>query len=273
MKSIVLIIILILIIIVIISTIYSKVKIDITRYNIKNKKIDKNIKLIFLSDLHNRKDNSKIIDIIKEEKPDIIIDGGDMIYEDLNSIGNFINFTNELKDYKTYYTYGNHETRLDCEEINIFEKVLGTTELVLLNNKSTKLSKNINLCGFVSDYDCYKKFHKLCLSKKYIFERVKEFDEYKYNILVDHNPLEFDAYVKTNADLVLSGHVHGGLVYLPFLGALLSPDYTFFPKYANGEYNKNKTKMIVSRGLGFSKRIPFRVNNPGEIVIINLIKD
>ena len=85
--------------------------------------------------------------------------------------------------------------------------------------------------------------------------------------------MEFDSYVDTKADLVLSGHVHGGLIILPLIGALFSPDYTFFPKYYKDSYTKDNTKMIVSRGLGYSARIPIRINNPGEVVIINLMKE
>ena len=60
---------------------------------------------------------------------------------------------------------------------------------------------------------------------------------------------------------------------LPIIKGVLSPNYTLFPTYDAGEYNKGKTKMIVSRGLGFSKRLPFRINNPAEVVVINLKKD
>ena len=38
-------------------------------------------------------------------------------------------------------------------------------------------------------------------------------------------------------------------------------------------YEKNDTKMIVSRGIGLSKRIPIRINNNPEVTIINLIKN
>ena len=59
---------------------------------------------------------------------------------------------------------------------------------------------------------------------------------------------------------------------LPHIGAILSPDYTFFPKYYNGLYKKNNTTMIVSRGIGFSERIPFRINDVPHVIIINLKK-
>ena len=142
-----------------------------------------------------------------------------------------------------------------------------------MNNKTIKLSNNINLIGFNSDLDTYKKFHKLGLNKKIILDNINKIDLKKYNIMIAHNPLEFDSYVESKVDLVLSGHVHGGLARLPIIGGLLSPDYTFFPKYDFGMYIKDRTRMIVSRGIGYCKYIPFRIFNPGEVVIIDLIKD
>lgn len=69
-------------------------------------------------------------------------------------------------------------------------------------------------------------------------------------VLLAHNPLLLDSYTGWGADLVLCGHVHGGLVRLPFLGGVLSPERKFFPKYDKGLYEKDGTKMYVSGGIG-----------------------
>ena len=73
-------------------------------------------------------------------------------------------------------------------------------------------------------------------------------------------------YAAYGADLVLSGHAHGGQVRLPFIGALYAPGQGFLPEYDSGLYTVGKTDMIVSRGLGNSL-IPLRVNNRPELVI------
>ena len=54
MKEVLLAIIFILVLIIIICSIISHIKIDVSYFNISNSKIDKNIKIMFLSDLHNR---------------------------------------------------------------------------------------------------------------------------------------------------------------------------------------------------------------------------
>ena len=271
--NIVLYIIIIIFIVVIISMIVSHYKLDITKFDIKNNKIDKNIKIMFLSDLHNRNITQKLTRIINDQKPDLIIMGGDMINERLKYTHNFIDLYKSLEKEKIYYTYGNHEDELYYEDKEKYNKIINKSNMIILNDKNEKLSNNIVLYGLKSQKEDYLNFGKLCLSKKIIESKLGKFDKDKFNILIAHNPLEFDSYVKSDADLVLSGHIHGGLVRLPFLGGLLSPDYTFFPKYYSGIYTKNNTSMIVSRGLGFSRRIPFRVFNNGEVVIINLKKE
>ena len=248
-------------------------KLDISRYEIKDKKIDKNLKIVFLSDLHNTNLIKGVVEIINKEKPDFIVMGGDMVNESLSEIDNFIDLCNDLKKYKIYYVFGNHEERLLEEEYNEFIEKINNTKVINLYNKSINLSDNIKLIGFVSELDRYEILGKTTLDRHYINNKVGIIDRSKYNILVAHNPLEYNSYIEYGSNLVLSGHVHGGLIRLPLIGALLSPDYTFFPRYSEGLYEKNNTKMIVSRGLGYSRRLKIRINNNFEIVVINLMKE
>ncbi|MGL5749905.1 MAG: metallophosphoesterase, partial [Paraclostridium sp.] len=69
--------------------------------------------------------------------------------------------------------------------------------------------------------------------------------------------------------LVLTGHVHGGIIRLPIVGGLLSPNREFFPKYDFGKYEKNDTTMLLSKGLGGSK-VLIRIACKPEIVSITL---
>lgn len=263
----------ILIIIFILLVIHSYLVIDISRYTIKDKKIDKNIKMLLLSDLHNRDIKDKLSKIINKEKPDLIILSGDMINEFVGDQENFIKLIPILEKYKTYYTFGNHEEACIKELKNDYMKRLSKTKLILLNDDSVSLSKNIKLYGLDVDISFFEGLRKKKIDNKYIESRLGKLDNKKYNIAIAHNPLMAYAYVKYGFDLVFSGHVHGGLVRLPFLGGILSPEYKFFPKYYEGIYDIDGMKMIVSRGLGFCKRLPIRILNPGEVVVINICKD
>lgn len=241
-------------------------------YNINNSKIDKNLKIVFLSDLHNRNIYKKLIKIVNEIKPDIIICGGDMVNGGYKRSLRFFRLIENLNKYKTYYTYGNHEERIDeknYKEYKYFNKKVSKNGVILLNNKSVNLSNNMKLYGLNPNINYYGSFGKTCLNKEIITNYIGKLNINNFNILVAHNPLEFDSYIDTNADIVLCGHIHGGAIKI-FKRGLLSPDITFFPKYFEGEYKKNKTTMIVSRGLGFSTKFPIRINNNPEVVVINL---
>ena len=70
------------------------------------------------------------------------------------------------------------------------------------------------------------------------------FEKDKFNVLLTHDPLYFEVYEKSKVDLILTGHIHGGIVRIPFKGGLLSPDQDWFPRYYHGLYTLNDTNMI-----------------------------
>ena len=94
-------------------------------------------------------------------------------------------------------------------------------------------------------------------------------DKSRYNILLAHNPDYLKQYAKWGADLVISGHVHGGIMRLPFLGGIIAPSFKIFPKYSGGLYEEGESKMILSTGLG-SHTIPVRVFNPAQLVVLEI---
>ena len=80
--------------------------------------------------------------------------------------------------------------------------------------------------------------------------------------------LHFENYAKSGVDLVLSGHVHGGIVRVPFWGkGVLSPNVRLFPRYDGGIFHKGESTMLVDRGLG-EHTIPFRLFNPAELWVL-----
>ena len=90
-----------------------------------------------------------------------------------------------------------------------------------------------------------------------------------YNILLAHNPNYFPVYARWGADLTFSGHIHGGMIRLPLVGGLLSPETLLFPKYDGGSYQIDDKTMILSRGLGRGS-MGLRLFNPPEIVTVIL---
>ena len=251
---------------------YSNLAIDVTHYEIKSKKIKKNLKLLVFSDLHDRDINNRLISIIEEEKPDKIIFAGDMVDGRFKNIGTFLKLCDLLEGKEVYYTYGNHEYYLR-KDFDKFDSIMKDSKINLLNDKKTNLTKDIVLNGLICDLSFYRRSKTKKPSSDYIKSKLGDLDENKFNILVAHNPLLFESYARYGFDLVISGHVHGGVIILPFLGGLLSPEYRFFPKYYKGLYKIKNSSMIVSRGLGFARALPIRFNNPAEVVVINIMKN
>lgn len=237
-------------------------------------------KIVQLSDLHSKSfgnNNEMLIDMIDKESPNIIVMTGDMVTANEKDFTVFYSLVKELtKKYRVYYVYGNHEGELSSKlksEITAFLKENG---VIVLDNDYISIEKNnekINLYGlcYTQKYYSYKGGKKHIITENYIKNKLGTIDKNKYNILLTHNPLFFDAYSGYGFDLTLSGHVHGGLIRLPFIGGILSPERKFFPQYSAGVYEKGNSKLVVSRGLSRGTK-GFRFFNRPDVVSITLKK-
>ena len=93
-----------------------------------------------------------------------------------------------------------------------------------------------------------------------------------FNILLTHNPDDFKVYADWGADLIFSGHVHGGMLRLPYVGGVISPSRTLLPEYDAGIYEYDDSNLIVSRGLSRGAT-GIRIFNQPELVVVNLKKE
>ncbi len=255
----------------------SYINIDVSHYEIKSDKLNQkynNYKIMLLTDLHNRDITEKLVKIVNEENPNIIVMSGDMINEKVDGFDNFFNLCEELKDKTVYYVFGNHEENMSDEKQNEFiEKIKEKTNVILLNNDKVELDNSFTIYGFSHQVKYYLASTKEKIDLNYIEERIGKIDINKFNLLISHDPLLYNLYSEYGFDMVLSGHLHGGIINIPFVGGLLSPDFTFFPKYYKGVNKIGNTNLVISRGLGYGYMIPIRVFNRGEVVIINLMKN
>lgn len=252
----------------------------ISKYKIVNNKIPRefnNYKIIHLSDFHNYKyigdNNSTIIDKIDNEKPNIIVITGDMVNKYDKKFDNFFSLVEALSGkYEMYYIVGNHEKRLNCYYLNMIMTKLKNLNVKVINNQKITLARKhacINLYGLDIPLSFYKTKNRPLNIEEIVSAELIKCKGKEYNILLVHNPLYFDFYAKYNIDLTLAGHVHGGMIRIPFIGGLLSPERKFFPKYNSGIYDIDNKKLIVSRGMGHSSP-GIRIFNMPEIVSITL---
>ena len=223
-----------------------------------------------ISDLHSRNytdGGEKLLSLVKEQKPDIIVITGDFIDRFKTDITPAINMAKSLADIApVYYVNGNHE-HASGENYNKLLKSLKDIGVNVLEDKSVLIKKDSSAIELIGLNDI--SFRQLKAGEEMAFLTADKIKELKsgdyYTVLLTHRPDLIKYYSESGANLVFCGHVHGGQIRLPFAGGLYSPDQGFFPKYTNGLYEYSRTKMLVSRGLGFSS-VPARLNNTPEII-------
>lgn len=240
-------------------------------------------RVVHLSDLHGAVfgDNNKfLIHKIRQANPHIIAMTGDMADNDLSSFTNLIRLADWLvRHWPIYYVPGNHEQALPLARFRGLLKKLENLGVTVLENNWLTISRQgsfIKLYGLTMAMKYYKDrlspdyVRKVCFSPADTQKALGKSDSGCYNILLSHNPLYYPAYRDWGADLTLSGHIHGGIIRIPGLGGLLSPDLTLFPKYDGGHFTEQGKHLIVSRGLG--NHFLVRVMNPPEIGVITLVR-
>ncbi|MDO5293644.1 MAG: metallophosphoesterase [bacterium] len=261
-------------------------KFSVREYVIQNDKLPasfRGLKFAFISDLHSwvyGEDNEPVIQAIDEQNPDYVLIGGDMFVKGPEFDATVaIDFIMQLvTKYPVIYSFGNHELRVSelaetkdtsfVEYINTLKNI-GVTFLV--DDELTLHRENdiVHIVGLNLSERYYKKFSKNNLTVTEITRHIGEAKKEDYTILLAHNPRYFEEYSDWGADLVLSGHVHGGIIVLPFLGGVISTQGLLFPKYDFGLFRHGQASMIVSRGLG-NHTVKIRFNNRAEVSMITL---
>jgi predicted MPP superfamily phosphohydrolase len=257
---------------------------EVSYYTVSHKDLPKEFvgfRIVQLSDLHNKvynKDNNLITNMVNGLSPDIVVMTGDMFSHKAGGLSDFLGMVRDLcKHHTVYYVNGNHElsdtdkTTFEMVEAELFR--IGAKNLDNQNAVITRGGKKISIHGLCYTAEYYRGVREFKRGYKEVTENViTEFlgkPESGFNILIAHNPLDFEAQARWGASLSFGGHVHGGSVRLPVVGGLLSPERKFFPKYQSGLYeiktSGSEHYLIVSRGLG-----RFRVNNKPDLVCCTL---
>jgi len=257
----------------------------ITRYDIWDKKLPgafDGSKIAFLSDLHNNElgeKNEKLKKALLEEEPDIVLIGGDMLVGKPDMPYSVpLELISWMKErFPLEYAMGNHEYRVRQDVIQYktlyqeYAEELKKQGICILDNEKRyweKGGERICIYGLTIGQYYYKRLKIERMEREYVTECLGKRDT-NFSILLAHNPVHFPAYADWGANLVLSGHNHGGVMRLPLLGGVVSPNYRLFPKYDVGEFKRNGSTMLLSAGLG-SHTLPFRFFNPPELLMIQL---
>ena len=226
---------------------------------------------VVLSDLHTAAfggGNQKLLEAVRKAEPDYIFLTGDLLdqYRPVPE-----GYVEQLADAlsamaPTYYITGNHEWALGG--VPALQELLSTHGVTVLSNAFLPLERNgdtIILAG-IDDPNGYadQKTPEAVAAEVYA-----AYGDPFWVLLAHRNNRFEQQYSLLGADLVISGHAHGGIIRLPFLGGLISHDLELFPDYTAGLYEVNGSVLFVSRGLG-SSGASFRLFNRPEVAVLTL---
>lgn len=251
--------------------IHQNKNVGLTFYEFSSKKVEREKRIVHLSDVHNDlfgEKNSRLIELIESAKPDYIFITGDLLDSRRTNVYRCYYLIEKIiKIAPIYFVTGNHESRKTFYQK--FKESLMALGVNVLDDRKVQLEEiclvGIDDPGFITEQN-------EVIYRKIVEEKLQKIELENFNILLAHRPQYIDVYSKFDFDLVLSGHAHGGQIRLPYIGGLFSPQQGILPKYTTGKYHLNNTEMIVSRGLGNSQ-FPLRVFNNPEILVIDIKKD
>ena len=230
--------------------------------------------IVQLSDLHGAlfgEDNRDLLKVVAKERPDYIFLTGDLLDQYRATPHSYAaSLGGALADIApTYFVTGNHEWALP--DVPGLKRALEVAGGQVLTNEYTVLARdgdNAVLAG-IDDPNGYADQK----TPEEVAEEVRAAFADPFWILLAHRNNYFeDAYCRLGADLVISGHGHGGLVRLPFTDGLVSVERTFFPSYTAGFYQAGGADLFVSRGLGNSGRT-FRLFNRPQVAVLTLKRE
>ncbi len=239
-----------------------------TDYTIETAKLQSDYRIAFLSDLHfgTTMDTNKlqeIADVISAASPDILILGGDItdestkkdqMQEAFKILGNI------RTKYGCFYIYGNHDRQnytdkkyfTDSELSNAIE----SAGITILNDKLFTINDEILLIG---REDAGRNVGQ----RKTLQELLADTSDSMFRLVLDHQPIETEAYMTYPCDLQLSGHTHNGQIWPAGYISAISNDVLY------GQETIGPCQVIVSSGIagwGF----PIRTEGHSEWVMVTL---
>jgi len=260
-------------------------------------------RIVVLADVHGAQhgeNNENLINAVKATNPDMIAIVGDLIdrYQPRKPVEKQLEIAQTLVDglmtvAPVYFVTGNHEW--DSGEVRSLLVLLEESGVTVLQNQyrllepaaaaaSSEDAEDAEDAGAADNAEYAESAEggtvilagvddpngpaDMVKPGEFI-ENIRQKEDPDFIMVLSHRNYNLKMYDKLDADLVLSGHAHGGMVRLPFTDGLVGPQNDFFPTYTSGIYTSGETNMVVSRGLGNHLGWTRFLNNP-EVVVVEL---
>lgn len=227
------------------------------------------LRVVQISDLHGKEfgpDNQVLLEAVAALEPDLIAVTGDLV-DHPRQLGKLPALARALAAIApTYYVTGNHEWAI--REARTVKDILRDNGVVPLTNEYVCLERageTLVLAGIDDPNGPYDQ-----KSPQALMEEIRAELGDPYILLLAHRNEYHEVYAECGADLTLCGHVHGGIVRLPFTDGLIdNTRRRLFPSYTAGLYPlEGGGVLMVSRGLGGVTAVPRILNRPHLPVIV-----
>lgn len=256
---------------------------NLTRYEIHHEKLVDTHRFVVLADVHLWQygvHNERLLRAIRKEQPEAILMPGDLI---VSSKPERFAVAAELMEHLTeiapvYFSNGNHESRLEqpahknYEPYQRLKRQLQSLGVHILNNAQMPVTlgrDQITVSGLELPLSYYRKGVDTPLGERELIDCLGASDHVHYQVLLAHTPKYVPEYFAWGADLCLSGHYHGGLVCIPGLGSVISPQLEVFPHHSFGRFTAGAHTALVSRGLG-THTFHVRIFNRSEVLVVTV---
>ena len=222
------------------------------------------LRIVLVSDIHlgdiiGKDRLNEMVDSINDLDADIVIIAGDLVDSDLTPIirDNMLSYLSDIKStYGSYFTLGNHEEY--GNKPNEITELVSSENIIPLRDESILVNDDFYIIG--RDDVSSKSFNESTLS---LIDIIKDLDDTKPKIVIDHTPSRIDESIDNTIDLQVSGHTHYGQLF----PSNLITDSLFKVDYGYDKFNS--TNVVVSSGFG-TWGPPIRIGSRSEIVLINL---
>lgn len=255
---------------------WENASLQISRYDAAFTHLPENFdgcRILLLSDLHGAafgQDNEALFSAVAAEQPDLIALLGDLIDEDTPDPLRYAAETAARLSAiaPTYYVTGNHEWATGG--VRELKQTLEENGVTVLSNEYL-LWEREDEAVVIAGIDDPNGFADQKTPEALAAELYADLGDPFWLLLAHRNDKFASQYSLLGADLVLSGHGHGGVIRLPFTDGLLGTQHNLFPSYTAGLYEENGSALLVSRGLG-NVGITFRVFNRPDVAVLTLHK-
>ncbi len=238
-----------------------------TDYTIVSDKVDEPLRIALIADAHlgitlTGEDFAKEMEKVQAAGPDMVVIAGDYVDDDSKRVDTE-RACEALGDmnakYGVYYVFGNHDTGYyrmrDFNELDL-RKMLTLNGVRILEDEAVTIGDDYVLIG---------RRDRSTRWRASASDVMQDTDRNRFSIVLDHQPNDYDAEAAAGADLVLSGHTHGGHMFpAGYVGLIMKSNDSLY-----GLEQRGSTNFIVTSGIS-GWAVPFKSGTHSEYVIIDI---